>query len=251
MEPLAAPRPAADEEPGRGADEAVFRPIRGGNAFEETVERLLQALRLGVVAPGGRLPPGRELAPRLGVSRATLREAVATLQSAGYLESRRGRYGGTFVVAAPPAGARPRPARSRPAADLEDVLQFRLVLEAGAAEAAAARPLTRADRGHLTGLLAGCTGAGPADYRRLDSRLHLAVAEVAGSPSLTTAVADVRTRVNELLDAIPLLPPNIEHSDRQHAAVVTAILAGDPAGARSGMAEHLAGTAALLRGFLT
>ena len=74
---------------------------------------------------------------------------------------------------------------------------------------------------------------------------------MAGSPSLTTAVADVRIRVNELLDAIPLLPPNIEHSDRQHAAVVTAILTGDPAGARRGMAEHLAGTAALLRGFLT
>ncbi len=85
MQPLGSPRGAADEPLVRGADEALFRPIRGGNAFEETVERLLQALRLGVVAPGGRLPPGRELAARLGVSRATLREALATLQSAGYL----------------------------------------------------------------------------------------------------------------------------------------------------------------------
>jgi DNA-binding FadR family transcriptional regulator len=243
------PGTAADEPLLRGADEALFRPIRGGNAFEETVERLLQTLRLGVVAPGGRLPPGRELAARLGVSRATLREALATLQDAGYLESRRGRYGGTFVTAPPPAdSAAPKP---RSTADVEDVLTFRQVLEAGAAEAAAARTLTRADREHLTGRLAECTGAGPADYRRLDSRLHLAVAEVAGSPSLTTAVADVRTRVNELLDAIPLLGPNIEHSDRQHAAVVTAILAGDPDGAHRHMAEHLAGTAALLRGFLT
>ena len=233
-----------------GADEALFRPIRGGNAFEETVERLLQALRLGVVAPGGRLPPGRELAARLRVSRATLREALATLQSSGYLEVRRGRYGGTFVTAPPPAAGAVRRG-TFPAAEVEDVLRFRLVLETGAAEAAAARALTRADRGHLTDRLAECTGGGDADYRRLDSRLHLAVAEVAGSPSLTTAVADVRTRVNELLDAIPLLPPNIEHSDRQHAQVVTAILAGDPAGARAAMAEHLAGTAALLRGFLT
>ncbi|MCV2488260.1 FCD domain-containing protein [Geodermatophilus sp. YIM 151500] len=231
-----------------GADAALFRPLRGGNAFEETVERLLQALRLGVVAPGGRLPPGRELAARLGVSRATLREALATLQDAGYLESRRGRYGGTFVRAAPPAD---RIVRSPSGAELDDVLQFRLVLEEGAAEAAAARALTRAEREHLSSRLAACTGAPLADYRRLDSRLHLAVAEVAGSPSLTTAVADVRIRVNELLDAIPLLPPNIEHSDRQHAAVVTAILAGDPDGARRHMAEHLAGTAALLRGFLT
>ena len=234
----------------RGADEALFRPIRGGNAFEETVERLLSTLRLGVVAPGGRLPPGRQLAARLGVSRATLREALATLQTAGYLESRRGRYGGTFVVAVPPSGSGLAPG-GRSAAEIDDVLAFRQVLESGAAEAAAARPLTRADREHLATRLAGCTGAGPADNRRLDSRLHLAIAEVAGSPSLTTAVVDVRSRVNELLDAIPLLPPNIEHSDRQHAAVVTAILAGDPDGARSGMAEHLAGTAALLRGFLT
>jgi DNA-binding FadR family transcriptional regulator len=249
MQPLTTPRTAADEPAVRGADQALFRPIRGGNAFEETVERLLQALRLGVVAPGGRLPSGRELAARLGVSRATLREALATLQDAGYLESRRGRYGGTFVTALPPA--RSGAARPPSVADVDDVLAFRQVLESGAAETAAARALTRADREHLTERLAECTGAGPADYRRLDSRLHLAVAEVAGSPSLTTAVADVRTRVNELLDAIPLLPPNIEHSDRQHAAVVTAILAGDPAGARRAMAEHLAGTAALLRGFLT
>ncbi len=240
-----------DREPAlHGADEALFRPIRGGNAFEETVERLLSTLRLGVVAPGGRLPPGRELAARLGVSRATLREALATLQTAGYLESRRGRYGGTFVVAAPPPGSGPA-AGGRSAADLDDVLAFRSVLECGAAEAAAARSLTRADREHLATRLAECTGAGPADYRRLDSRLHLAIAEVAGSPSLTTAVVDIRSRVNELLDAIPLLAPNIEHSDRQHAAIVGAILAGDPAGARTTMAEHLAGTAALLRGFLT
>jgi DNA-binding FadR family transcriptional regulator len=245
---VATPRGAEDEPPVRGADEALFRPIRGGNAFEETVERLLQALRLGVLAPGGRLPPGRELAASLGVSRATLREALATLQSAGYLETRRGRYGGTFVRAPPPSD---RVVRRPSAAELDDVLQFRLVLEAGAAEAAAGRALTRAERGHLSGRLAECTGAELSDYRRLDSRLHLAVAEVAGSPSLTTAVADVRIRVNELLDAIPLLPPNIEHSDRQHAAVVMAILTGDPAGARRGMAEHLAGTAALLRGFLT
>lgn len=247
--------PTVDDQLVGGADDALFRPIRGGNAFEETVERLLQALRLGVLAPGGRLPPGRELAARLRVSRVTLREALATLQSAGYLESRRGRYGGTFVTATPPVGSgTPRPS-SRVAADvtadLDDVLQFRLVLEAGAAEAAAARSLTRAEREHLTERLAQCTGAAFDDYRRLDSRLHLAVAEVAGSPSLTAAVADVRIRINELLDAIPLLAPNIEHSNRQHAAMVAAILAGDPAAARRGMAEHLAGTGALLRGFLT
>jgi DNA-binding FadR family transcriptional regulator len=234
------------------ADDALFRPVRDGNAFEETVGRLLQAIRLGVVPPGERLPPGRELAARLGVSRVTLRDALSTLQSAGYLESRRGRYGGTFVrdplpVARRP-GARRRGRRAREA--IEDVLLFRQVLEAGAAEAAAGRSLSRAEREHLSARLAECSGAGLEDHRRLDSRLHLAIAEVAGSPSLTRAVADTRTRVNELLDSIPLLPPNLEHSNSQHAGVVTAVLAGDPDAARRGMTQHLAGTEALLLGFL-
>jgi DNA-binding transcriptional MocR family regulator len=100
----------------------MWRPVRGGNAFEITVARLAQAIRLGMVAVGERLPPERELAEQLRVSRVTLREAIGALREAGYLESRRGRSGGTFVVrAGPPArrrrrnrrgGPRPTPVRS-------------------------------------------------------------------------------------------------------------------------------------------
>jgi len=243
----------APHEPGAAglADDVLLRPVRGGNSYEETVSRLLQAVRLGVVRPGERLPSGRELAARLGVSRATLREAVGTLQSAGYLESRRGRYGGTFVRGTVPAAVPAAPGSDRDLArELADVLGLRMVLESGAAESAAARSLSRAEREHLAVCAAECAAADLTGYRRLDSRLHLAVAQVAGSPSLVSAVADVRSRLNALLELIPLLPPNIEHSDRQHAGVVAAILGGDPAAARREMAEHLAGTAALLRGFL-
>ncbi len=231
-----------------GVAAALFRPVRTRNAFEETVERLLQAIRLGVAAPGERLPPERELAARLGVGRVTLRDAIRAIADAGYVESRRGRYGGTFVAATLPT-APPRPA---PGGDLEDVLTLRRVLESGAAEAAAARALTQAERQHLTAALTEVSGADldAGEYRRRDSRLHLAIAEVTGSSSLTTAVADVRSRVNELLDAIPLLAVNIEHSEAQHRSIVDAILAGDPAAARQAMDEHLDGTAALLRGFL-
>jgi DNA-binding FadR family transcriptional regulator len=242
---------AQQQDAGGRADDVLFRPVRGGNSYEETVSRLLQAVRLGVVRPGERLPSGRELAARLGVSRVTLREAVGALQSAGYLESRRGRYGGTFVRGTLPAAVPATRGSDRAVArELEDVLRLRLVLESGAAESAAGRSLSRAEREHLVGCAGECAAADLAQYRRLDSRLHLAVAEVAGSPSLTSAVADARSRLNELLELIPLLPPNIEHSDRQHARVVAAILGGDPAAARQEMAEHLEGTAALLRGFL-
>src|ERR1700733_16304045 len=76
---------------------ALFRPVRSGNAFEDTVARLLQTIRLGIVAPGEALPPERDLAARFSVSRDTVREAIRELADAGFLVSKRGRYGGTFV----------------------------------------------------------------------------------------------------------------------------------------------------------
>ncbi|WP_267901114.1 FadR/GntR family transcriptional regulator [Amycolatopsis panacis] len=231
------------------ANEALFRPVRAGNAFEETVERLLQAIRLGVVGAGERLPSERELAERLGVSRVTLREAIRALADAGYVVSRRGRYGGTFVSEVLPEPAA-RATAAVDAAAFEDALCLRYVLETGAAEAAAARTLSPGDRQHLTGTLAEAEAAGLGDYRRRDARLHLAIAEVTASGSLTTAVADARTRVSQLLDRIPLLEPNLEHSNAQHEAIVDAILAGDPEAARQAMAEHVEGTASLLRAFL-
>ncbi|MGH7297791.1 MAG: FadR/GntR family transcriptional regulator [Polyangiaceae bacterium] len=233
-------------------DDLLFRPVRAGNAFEETVERLLQTIRLGIVAPGGRLPAEREMAARFKVSRVTVREAIRALQQAGYVESHRGRYGGTFVTRALPRPSRRnlRQLAQEMGGTLEDALTMRYVVEVGAAEAAALRPLADQDRDYLRQRLAETAGVGLEDYRRYDSRLHLAIAEAAGSPSLTSAVAEVRGRINDLLDAIPLLARNIEHSNEQHAVIVTAILVGDAEGARRAMAEHVSGTASLLRGFL-
>ena len=234
------------------ASDALFRPVRDGNAFEETVERLLQGIRLGVVAPGDRLPSERELAAMFNVSRVTLREAIRALQHAGYVQSRRGRYGGTFVAPVLPRPRRPsaRTGIAHQGSGLDDVLTLRQVLEVGAAEVAAGQARSPAVRQHLQARLGDVLAAGPEDYRRLDSRLHLAIAEATGSASLTSAVADIRMRLNELLDAIPLLERNIRHSDEQHAAIISAIVAGDPVAARESMAEHVSGTASLLRGFL-
>jgi DNA-binding FadR family transcriptional regulator len=236
------------------AGDALFRPVRTGNAFEETVERLLTAIKLGIAAPGTRLPSERELADRLSVSRVTLREAIRALRQSGYVESRRGRYGGTFVNVVLPRLNQPAARRlaAKSGRDLDDTLALRQVLEVGAAEQAARSGLDEHDAGHLTACLHDCADAtDPADYRRLDSRLHLAIAEVTGSPSLTAAVADVRMRINRFLDAIPPLERNMAHSEAQHRRIVTAILADDVEAARRAMAEHLLATAALLRGFLS
>lgn len=227
--------------------ELVFRPVRSGNSLEDTVSRLMQTIRLGVVAPGEALPAERELAARFSVSRDTLREAIKELADAGYLTSRRGRYGGTFVTDPLPTTTEAAPPDP---AELEDIVGAREVLETGTARVAAGRELGAAQRSELWARLAEVKSATPDDYRRLDSRLHLTIAELAGIPSLVALIADNRTRVNELLDSFPLLARNIEHSNHQHEQIVMAILAGDEAGAEEAMREHLAGSAALLRGFL-
>lgn len=226
---------------------AVYRPVRGGNALEDTVARLIQTLRLGVVAPGESLPSERELAGLYGVSRDTVREAIRELADTGYLVRRRGRYGGTFV--ADPLPQPPTPVAVS-AAELEDVLGLRRVLEAGAARAAATRTLDPEAREQLWARHEAAAGAAEADYRRLDSLLHLTIAEVAGVPSLVALIAENRARVNEWLDTFPLLPRNIEHSNAQHERIVTAILTGRPDAAEAAIREHLAGSEALLRGFL-
>ena len=84
----------------------------------------------------------------------------------------------------------------------------------------------------------------------MDTLFHLAIAELTGSALLLDACTDARMRLNGLLNAIPVLQRNIDNTAGQHAAIVTAILAGDAEQARAAVAEHLAGTGALLRGFL-
>jgi DNA-binding FadR family transcriptional regulator len=231
----------------------VFAPVRSANTFEDAVERLLQAIKLGVVGYGERLPSERDLADRLGISRVTLREAIRSLQQAGYVESRRGRNGGTFIIYRPVQPRRRNPKRLAKdlAPSLSDVLILRRVLEPGAAEVAATQPLSEEATTYLQDRLTDVDKAGLLDYRQADSHLHLVIAQVTGSPSLAAAVASARMRLNDLLDAIPLLEVNLAHSNLQHRSIVDAILAGDGCHARAAMEEHLDATAALLRGFLS
>lgn len=243
-EPSAGQRPPADRLA------PVLRPVRAGNGFEEALEQALQLLRLGLVAPGERLPSERELSHRMRISRVTLREVLKVLQEQGMVESRRGRYGGTFVLprAAVPAGG--DEFRRRVAAvDVEDTLRFREVLEVGAA-GLCAHGLEADGVARLRSALGATRGARLDDYRRQDTLLHLTLAELSGSRSLAAQYAAVRATLNDLLDCIPLLVRNLEHSQHQHAAVVEAVLDQDADAAREVMREHCCGTAALLRGFL-
>src|SRR5919198_3896532 len=115
--------------------EAVFKPVRAPTTFEETVERLGNAIRLGLLPAGSRLPAERSLAERLGISRSTLRQAITTLVQSGHLVSQRGRTGGTFVADRPPLAEK----NGRSLEEARGVLDYRVAIELGATILAAER----------------------------------------------------------------------------------------------------------------
>jgi GntR family transcriptional repressor for pyruvate dehydrogenase complex len=234
-----------------GLADAVLGASRGRHAFEDCVERLATAIRLGVYPDGSSLPPERELATRMGVSRATLREAIAALRTAKMVRTTRGRRGGTTVDHAPAIPGQGTADLSGRRGELMDSLVFRRVVEPGACYLAATQQQSVESRLLLQDALADVAAAvDPAEHRQADSRLHLAIAALTGSPQLIDAVTSVQSDLHDMLIAIPVLPVNIEHSNTQHAVIVGAILAGDGRRARRAMESHCDDTGALLRGLL-
>ncbi|MBD1550417.1 FadR/GntR family transcriptional regulator [Pseudomonas typographi] len=75
----------------------VYLPVQTKRAFEEVAEQIREQLSLGLLKPGDRLPPERELAERFGLSRNTVREALRALEMSGLLELRKGATGGAFI----------------------------------------------------------------------------------------------------------------------------------------------------------
>jgi DNA-binding GntR family transcriptional regulator len=94
---------------GRDPQPQIFAPVRSQTAFEETLDRLGTAIKLGLLAPGTRLPAERELCEQLGIARSTLRQALTALVQSGHLHAVRGRGGGTFVADALPPSEPPSP----------------------------------------------------------------------------------------------------------------------------------------------
>jgi GntR family transcriptional regulator, transcriptional repressor for pyruvate dehydrogenase complex len=228
---------------------AIFEPVQPPTTFEETVERLGTAIKLGLLAPGSRLPPERDLADELGISRSTLRQALTTLVQSGLLVAYRGRAGGTFVVESPPLTIE----SELPDEDwMRAVLDYRVAIETGAATLAA----ERAGKDHLAAMrelvdaMAG--GAKPPfePYRRADIRFHIALAEAADSPRLVAAMTEVQGQMSELIAHIAHPEEVLTRSNTQHRELVGALARSDGPGAVAVVRQHLAGTEHILAGLM-
>lgn len=225
---------------------AVFEPVQPPTTFEETVERLGTAIRLGILGPGMRLPSERELADQLGISRSTLRQAITTLVQSGHLNSVRGRGGGTFVVQEPPLaeGSPAGPVRE----DWHEVLALREAIEVGAVTLAAERA-TEEDQARMRDCVERMAAAPEFDeYRRADVRFHMAIAQATGVTRLVALMTEVHADMSELIAHIAHPPEVLAHSNAEHKRVIDAIAHRDVARAVRLMRRHLEGTAHILGG---
>jgi GntR family transcriptional repressor for pyruvate dehydrogenase complex len=232
---------------GDAALAGVFQPVRPATTFEETVERLGTAIRLGLLAPGSRLPSERDLAEQLRISRSTLRQALTTLVQSGHLISARGRRGGTFVAERPPLAEQDRKPLGE---DAWAVLDYRVAVETGAtilaAERAKGEHLERL--GELVRQMAEVT---PFEaYRRADSRFHIGVAEAARSPRLVRAMTEVQGQMSDLIALIPHPEQVLTHSNAQHRRLLTLIRRGEAGAAVRLTREHIHGTEHILAGLI-
>jgi DNA-binding FadR family transcriptional regulator len=227
---------------------AVFAPVHSQTAFEETVERLGTAIKLGLLPPGTRLPAERELCAKLGIARSTLRQALLALGQSGHLRATRGRGGGTFV-------SDPQPPAEPPSAQLlagwREVCDERMMVEVGIAVLAAERAVP-AEVDALDEVVAALDGALDdfSAYRQLDVRLHVGLAELTGSPRLVAVMTDTQGAMSDLISYIAHPPEVLDSSNLQHQRVLEAVRRHDQAAAARVMAEHLRGTEHVLAGLL-
>jgi GntR family transcriptional repressor for pyruvate dehydrogenase complex len=248
--PAGAAAAASGERPAAGSLDVLFAPVRSQTAFEETVDRLGTAIRLGLLAPGTRLPAERELCLRLGIARSTLRQALTALAQSGHLHSRRGRGGGTFV-SDPLPPVTPPSARLR--ASWREVCDERTALETGIAVLAAARaasvpaPLRGLDE--LVVEMDQALEDFPA-YRHLDVRLHVGLAELTGCARLVARQTELQGELGSLLTFIAHPAEVLDVANDQHRRVLAAVGRGDEAGAARAAAEHARGTEHVLAGLL-
>jgi GntR family transcriptional regulator, transcriptional repressor for pyruvate dehydrogenase complex len=228
--------------------EAVFMPVRTASTFEETVERLGSAIRAGLLVPGAKLPPERELARQLRISRSTLRQALTALVQSGHLVSQRGRSGGTFVAAEPPLTEHAGEPLDQGA---WAVLDYRVAVESGAVLLAAERG-TEAQFDRLEELVEKMAGEleNFEEYRRTDIRFHIGIAEAAHSPRLVSAMTDVQAQMSDLIALIAHPPEVLIRSNEQHGRLLRALRKGDGTKAGRLMREHSEGTEHILAGLL-
>jgi GntR family transcriptional regulator, transcriptional repressor for pyruvate dehydrogenase complex len=218
----------------------------GRSMPSDLADTLRSRIHGGQLGPGDRLPNERDLAASLGVGRITVREAIRVLVDDGYLVSKRGNSGGTFVSdLAQPHRAWLERIRRDPHW-IVDLIEYRKAVEMRAAELAASRRSAAQLTEMRRAIKEGSTPSSRSAFRQADHRFHLAVADASGSERLAQAIVRARGELFVPTDQLVFHDHYTQTKD-EHTEILTAIKDRDPAAARAAAEAHLE---ASLRDFL-
>jgi GntR family transcriptional repressor for pyruvate dehydrogenase complex len=195
--------------------------------------------------PGERLPPERDLARMLGVSRVPIREAMRTLAAQGLVEIRRGQ--GMFVASDSVDATVDQLTNAllKQRDVLAELFAVRRLLEPASAQWAAARREPE-DVARLERLLADMAAAGertPPDYETIgerDTQLHVEIAAAADNRVLLRIMQAIQDLHEQQLETSLRYRDRVHETVKDHSRIIRAIAAGDPVEARSAMLDHLA-----------
>jgi DNA-binding FadR family transcriptional regulator len=214
--------------------QTTFRPRQ---RYEQVADRLAADIRAGRLAPGERLPSERDLARRLEVGRASVREAIGALQVAGMVETRPG--SGSFVA----AGAAER-TREEHDSSPSDLLEARELLEPAVARLAARRGRPDEEAEALLEAMERAAAGDLAGWNDCDRRFHQRIAALTGN----AVVLDLADRIAAVMDE-PLwqrlrddsiaVPGRTTLHLAEHRMIYEAIAEGDADAAELYATQHI------------
>ena len=226
------------------ARDMIYLPLGSENLSERAARRIAEAIGLGLLEVGERLPSEAELASRFGVAPMTVRESLSILRRDGIIETRRGRGGGTFIRRLVP---QPGPSEDHAGFstleldELRDLTELRAAV-AGAAAALASERARDAQLDELSGLVeAMASETQYAAFRRLDTQFHVAIAGASRSRRLTELETSIQIELQALF-RVGHHGDSLGLTNGQHQAIVTALRRRDPDEARREMEEHVRAT---------
>lgn len=233
-----------------------MRQLQTVRTGQEVAAFLRERIACGEWGVGYRLPAQRQLAIELGVGRQAVREGIAHLEAEGYLVTRRGASGGSFVVEPSTPVSVWRELLRENLPDMEELIDFRSAIEQHICSLAALRR-TDSDLQAMRNAITALPEAAPSSdgfsysaFREADGQFHAAVSAAARNGRLTEASRRARAELFLPIDNLPY-EQRVEVTRQQHTAIYQAIADGDPEvaalAARAHMDETLRNLHAIIR----
>jgi GntR family transcriptional repressor for pyruvate dehydrogenase complex len=218
---------------------ALVQPVRRDRLYQGIVSQIEGLLERGELKPGDQLPPERQLAEQFQVSRASVREALRSLELLGIVETRAG--GGTFVRQAQPDDlARPLQSLITRGHTLTDVIDVRGLIEPAVAERAA-QNITPNELGELRQIIAAQERkvAAGEPYVEEDTRFHEIIGTAARNELLVTVLGVIWDVLRASREEWLLTEKRAHASIEAHRRILAALEQHDAAAARSAAADHI------------